>query len=268
MPQLDDDGPDRGLLTLGRGLVVLEGIAEGHGEATAKSLSELANIKLGTCYQLLKTLQLSGYAERRPGGHYTLGHRVEVLTRHFEPGTEPPAAVLAALAALHDELGETVYVSLRRDTTISIAATIEGSSAVRVGPLVVGYSRYPHARASTKCVLAYLGQDDLLRYLDADSLTAVTPATITDWSALLDELQSVRDAGFARDSEEFREGVVSVGAVILDRDGRPVGAFGTSLPIGRVAEKQNEVINAVQSAARSASESLGFRGSYPPHATS
>lgn len=259
-----DGAPDRGLLTLGRGLAVLEGIAEGQGTATAKSLSELTNIKLGTCYQLLKTLQLAGYAERRPGGHFALGHRVEVLTRHFEPGAEPPASVMAALSTLSKELGETVYLSLRRDTTIAVAATIEGSSAVRVGPLVIGYSRYPHARASTKCVLAYLAQDDLLRYLNPESLTAVTAATITDWPTLLEELQSVRVKGFARDSEEFREGVVSLSSVIVDRDGRPFGAFGASLPVNRVAERQKEVVAVLHNTARSASESLGFVGQYPP----
>ena len=72
------------LLTLDRGIRVLEEIAHSDGRATAKTLSASLEINLGTTYQLLRTLQANGYVNRRAGGRYQLGARIGFLIDHYK----------------------------------------------------------------------------------------------------------------------------------------------------------------------------------------
>src|SRR5262245_51058231 len=77
------------LLTLDRGIQVLEQIARGQGRATAKSLTADLGINLGTCYQLLRTLQAHGYVHRLHGGRYGLGTRIGFLADHYSSSVAP-----------------------------------------------------------------------------------------------------------------------------------------------------------------------------------
>lgn len=256
---------DRGiLLTLEKGLRVLENVASNQGQATAKSLSEAEGIHIGTCYQVLRTLQLQGYVERFPGGRYGLGQRLGFLLDRFEADTAPPVAVLDVLRELHADLDESVYISLRQGSKIAIAAQLEGTKAVRVGPLQVGYSGYSHARATSKCFLAFTDPDELGIFVDREGLEPLTQATITEWTGLLDDLQRIRDRGYALDVEEFQEGVGCIGTVLINGDGVAVGALGISVPVDRFRRSQDTLIQAAQDAGRKASAALGFHGTYPP----
>lgn len=251
------------LLTLEKGLQVLESVARGQGQATAKSLSTELGIHLGTCYQVLRTLLVSGYVERHPGSRYGLGQRLGFLLEHFEAIVTPPPGVVAVLGELHSLLDESVYVSLRQGSRIAIAAQLEGTKAVRVGPLQVGFSGYPHARATSKCFLAYTDPGELDTFLGTGGLEQLTGNTITSRMRLAEEFQRIRERGYALDLEEFQEGVGCVGTVLMNQDGVAVGAFGVSMPLDRFRDSREAVIAAARDAGRKASEALGYRGAYP-----
>ena len=54
----------QGLQTLSRGLKLLEAMVATAGSATAKSLARQLSLRQSTCYEMLKTLELSGYVAR------------------------------------------------------------------------------------------------------------------------------------------------------------------------------------------------------------
>jgi IclR family acetate operon transcriptional repressor len=64
-------------------------------------------------------------------------------------------------------------------------------------------------------------------------LTAFTPHTITDIEKLKEELRLVRRNGFSIDREEFRLGVICLGAAIRDHAGAVVGSISVSSPAFR-----------------------------------
>lgn len=265
MASSQDNGNARGvLLTLDRGISVLEEIARQEGEATAKGLSQTLGINVGTCYQILRTLYVNGYVTRLPGSRYGLGTRIAYLIDQYESSAAPPPELIAVLHDLHKEVGESVYISLRSGTKIRIADYLEGTKAVRVGGIHIGYSDHPHARASGKCFLAFLDPSDLETYVDKEKLEAITSATITDWSDLLDDLEATRQRGYALDIEEFNDGVGCLSTVLLGRDGTPMGAFAVSMPINGLEERRDELAAAALEAGRRGSELLGYQGEYPP----
>ena len=259
----DDEG--RGvLLTLDRGIAVLEEIARQEGRATAKELSNSLGINVGTCYQLLRTLHVNGYVTRLPGSRYGLGTRIAFLVDHYASSAAPPPELLAIMRELRDEVGESVYLSLRSGTELQIVSFLDGTKAVRVGGMCVGYSDYPHARASGKCILAYVPAEDLEHYVKKDALEPVTAATITEWPDLLADLEVTRERGYALDREEFNEGVGCIASVLLGPEGDAMGAIAMSLPISALDASREQLVPYALDAGRRGSEVLGHLGSYPP----
>ena len=252
------------LLTLDRGIKVLEEIARSDGLSTAKGLSSSLGINLGTVYQLIRTLQANGYVNRMPGGRYKLGPRIGFLIDNYDVQTAPPQPVMDALHELHLSTEETVYASLVQGSEITIVAGREGMRRLRVANAVAGYSRYPHARASGKAFLAYCSPDELEQFFDDRQLEARTENTITDWDELLEGLARVREEGLAYDHEEFDEGIACVGAVIVGADGKPIGSFSAALPTPRFERRRAAVAAAIRKAAEQASSALGYVDSYPP----
>lgn len=261
-----NDGSTSGLLlTLNRGIQVLEQIAREQDRATAKSLAADLDINLGTCYQVLRTLQANGYVHRLPGSRYGLGSRVGFLIDHYETMTAPPPQLVDILHHLHQQLEETVYISVRRGQKIGIAGVLEGTKILRVGNLTVGYGEHPHIRASTKAFLAMTPDSEVSGFFDStDDLAALTPNTITTWDDFLVELEATRQRGYGIDNEEYSEGVICIGAVILDRNNLPFGAYGTSFPAARFATDEQVIAKQVLAAGEAGSREMGYTGEYPP----
>lgn len=264
-PDAQDHHADKGmLLTLNRGIRVLEEVARLEGQATARTLSKNLAINVSTCYQLLRTLVANEYVTRLPGSSYGLGPRIAYLAEHFEAVAAPPAELLAVLRDLHSRLGESVYVCLRSGSHLRIASFLEGTGAVRVSPLHVGYAGHLHARASGKAFLAFLEPEDVEAYVDKDDLEPLTAHTITDWGELLANLESVRQRGYAVDLEEFNDGVACMSVPLLGPEATVLGALAVSLPAGSFGARRDEIAAATLAAGRRGSEVLGYRGGYPP----
>jgi IclR family transcriptional regulator, acetate operon repressor len=257
--------PDSGtLLTLQRGLRLLEAIAEDNSNATAKSLSYRLGLKKGTCYHLLRTLEEEGYIVRLAGGRFTLGGRIAVLQDSVRAALAPLPQFVDLLMRLHERLEETVYISGWCEDDIVLQRYIEGSKAVHVGNLEIGYRENMHTRASGKAILAFLPVGRVRAYFATRGLPPRTPNTITDLGSLVEYLETVARSGVAIDIEEFSQDVCCVAATIFDRKAYPVGSYAASVPAMRFEARRTEVTSAVRHAAVEASRYLGYSRSYPP----
>lgn len=215
-------------------------------------------------YQILRTLQNSGYVHRLAGGRYQLGARVAYLVDGYQIQAAPPQVIIDHLQALHLATGETVYAALALGSTIAIVASHESTRRLRVGSFEVGFADHPHSTASGKAFLAFCDPEDLETYLPDRELKPVTKRTIVDWDALLTEFEQVRVDGIAFDREESDVGIAGIGTVIIGSHGEPVGAFAAAMPIARFDETKEAVAAALLKAGEDASRALRYRGEYPP----
>lgn len=247
-----------------RGIRVLEEIARGNGLGTARSIGTSLGINQGTVYQILRTLQNSGYVHRLAGGRYQLGARVAYLVDGYQIQAAPPQVIIDHLHALHIATDETVYASLALGSTIAIVASHESTKRLRVGSFEVGFADHPHSTASGKAFLAFCDAEDLETYLPDRELERVTDRTIFDWERLLSEFEEVRRQGVALDREESDLGIAGIGTVIIGSHGEPVGSFAAAMPIARFDEAREAVTAALLKAGDDASRALRYRGDYPP----
>ncbi|WP_255170986.1 IclR family transcriptional regulator [Natrononativus amylolyticus] len=91
-----------------------------------------------------------------------------------------------------------------------------------------------HFTASGKALLAPLPDHRVREIVDAYGLVRKTENTITDPDALLEELQRVRERGFAVNDEEEIKGIRAIGAPIRSADGDVLGAISVSGPTSRL----------------------------------
>jgi DNA-binding IclR family transcriptional regulator len=91
-----------------------------------------------------------------------------------------------------------------------------------------------HATAAGKAILANLPEERTQAILDDVELSPLTEHTITDYDELMEELETIRERGYATNIEESTTGLRAVGAPILRPDGSVVGAISISGPTHRL----------------------------------
>jgi len=252
------------LTTLQRGLRMLETIAQDRGQMTAKKLAQLLDIRLGTCYHLLRTLQEEGYIVRLRGGRYELNGRVAYLQDSLRAQLTPDLQILLILRRLHERVNVTTCVCGWHSDQIVLRWYLEPVRAVHARSLQIGYQDHPHARASTRAILAYLPEERVRAYFAERILLMLTQRTLTDIDELLHNLEQIARDGYCVDHEELAKGMCCIGAPYFDERGFPVGAYGISLPANEFEDASDTLISEVVSAAKETSRSLGYEGNYPP----
>jgi len=246
-----------------RALLILDTLAGNTEGLSVKDIATRVGLNVSTTHHLVNTLEDRQYVFRLANGTYGLGSATPRLYGAFLRTAQPNARLLEIVQELAKTTQETTYTCLWQNDEIIIQDIIEGSQALRVGGLHVGFTGYPHARASGKVLLAQLSEATLDRYLAIHPLTARTPNTITMKEKLKTHLKRVAKQGYALDHEEFAEGVCCAAAPVYSANGQAVAALSVSVPAGRFAENEAALISAVVRAAGEASTALGFKLAAP-----
>lgn len=218
---------------------------------SAKQIATALGLPIATAYHLLDTLVEDGMLFKDEHRLYHLGPSVGLLVDAFQRQNSPPEYLLAPLRRLAEEVGETTYLSTAEGLDVVVVASVEGSHAVRVRGLHVGFRGSLHARGSGKLILAYADDQRIDRYL-AGGLAARTPQTIVDPDVLRRELAAIRERGYAYDDEEFSEGVSGVSAPVMVGDA-PIAAYTVSTPTERFRARRDDLTAAVVAVAAGAS---------------
>lgn len=91
-----------------------------------------------------------------------------------------------------------------------------------------------HQYAAGKAILAYLSDERIESILERYGLSGKTAQTITDRDELFEQLETVRERGYAFNREESVTGVHAVGAPIKDETGTAIGALSVAGPANRL----------------------------------
>jgi IclR family acetate operon transcriptional repressor len=255
-PRRASDGAS--IQSVARALTLLETIAELGGETTLSRLASRTGLNISTCHHLLATLVQRGFVTKGLGRRgYALGARILYLS-HVCLQVDLPRRAQSAVDRINEATGETVHLAALQGDALVTVLKRESRHAVRVDAGAIGTSDAAHATATGKAMLAWLPEDEIRRIVTAHGMTRFTPNTITDVGTLIEALRLVRRNGFAFDREEFRPGVVCVGAAIRDQSGAVVGSISASTPSMRASEEHLAFMrDEVVGAARALSAELG-----------
>ena len=244
-----------GVQSLERALDILEVLGRSEGELGVSEIGLSVGRANGTVHRLLSTLTQRGYARQvLDNRKYTLGPRAITLASSARERLGPLARpYLRELMEVSQESAN--LAALDRNSVVYI----EQVPAPRMVRMFTepGNRVPPHASGTGKVLLAYRPPETVSAILGRGELTRFTSSTITDMGRLMEELDRIREQGYATDSEEIEEGVRCVAAPVSGAEGKVVAAISVSGPAGRLDdERLQEIIPHIKRIADEFSKSL------------
>lgn len=242
-----------------RALALLKAFTDEQPELGLAELARLVDLNKTTTYRLLTALESEGLITRNPATEsYRLGSEMIALGGRALRANDLRAVSRPELEALADTLGESITLETRVDSEVLILDEVPGSHLV--SPHQSIGTRWPvHATSTGKVLLAYLPPDSQEAILE-QPLVQLTDETVVDPKKLQDELDHIREQGYAVVHQELEIGFTAIGAPIWDHNADVIAALSVNGPTARLTpERVPEVVKLVQAAAARISERLGYR---------
>jgi IclR family acetate operon transcriptional repressor len=228
-------------------------------ELALADLARRAQLTEPTALRYTTSLATHGFLERDgDSGRYRLGLKLFELGEKSLRARDPRAVALPHMSRLRDRFEETVNLGMRHGDELVLIEVLESPHSIRKGGQL-GERDCWHASSLGKAMLAHLPPDDARALLEHLPRPRLTPHTTTSVEQLLEELEVVREQGFAVDELGTEDDLRSVAAAILDRHGSPQYAIGVAGPATRLtAETAAAIGPALRPAAAEISAALGY----------
>ncbi|NGM67964.1 IclR family transcriptional regulator [Natronolimnobius sp. AArcel1] len=225
-----------------------------HGPIGVSALAERVDMPKSTVYVHLQTLRNNGYAIQIDGT-YDLGLRFLETGSIVRRRNNVYRAAREEVDQLATDVEEAANLGVEQDGKRVILYKAELGEAI-YDNTSTGEFTYMHWTAIGKSLLANFSSDRVEEIIDQHGLPQATDQTITEREQLFNELEQIRERGFAVENEEHRNGLVAIAVPIFDTDSDTVvGALSVSGPRQRLVdtadetEIKSEIINAVRNRA-------------------
>lgn len=211
-------------------LLVLLGEAP-HG-ITLSELARQAGYPVSTTHRLLKSIAQEDFAVLDEQRRWNLGLRLFELGQRVLHARGFAEVATPALERVTRQTGETTLMSVLDGHDQVYVHYIEGTQQVQItgepgkrGPL--------HCTSMGKCLVAFAPKaqrDELVAELP---LPELGPRTITDRQRFTEEIDTVRQQGYAVADEEHETGILAIGVPVLNPSGIAVASLSTAAPAYR-----------------------------------
>ncbi len=249
-----------GARALGKGLLVLELVADAEGAQSLSALAAQSGLPLSTVHRLLATLTQQGFVEQdAQTRRYRLGARMLTLAAGVLRRADLTREAPPVMQEFVRETGDAVSLAALQDGRVVLLDKAQGPDAPRLF-LHIGRQAPLHSTALGKALAAGLPDREVVEILKRQGMARLTPRTITTPRRFLLHLEEVRRHGYALDDEETVVGARCLAVPVRNHRGQVVGALSTSGPTSTWSEERMAVaLRALQRAAARLSERLGYR---------
>lgn len=225
-----------------------------------KEISEKLNLGKSTVHRILNTLVAHGYVEQgEDNKKYRLGWKF------FEVGSVIPRQrnlnnmELKVLWDLCDFYEETVNLGVRINDKVAIVAKADPEKVLfKTGPYL-GEQEPVHATALGKALISELSEEELDKIFASKNLEQYTVNTITSLAELKNELEIVREQGYALDREELSVGLACIAMPVYNFSNEITAALSISGPAFRM--DQQKIINCTKGLKQACEQLSAYFGS-------
>ena len=244
---------------IAKATALLDLLAEAKRPLSLSELTQATGWAKSTVYGLLSSMRSCGLAEQdAQSGRYSLGVRLFEYGSAVQSTRNITALAKEPMERLTKATGESASLSMLDRGEALVLSHAEADSGFHIVS-ETGAHLPAFCTAQGKVLLSSLS-DAAVRRIHETRYQAFTPHTIATADALVSEIQTVRERGFAVENGEFRIGVRGVAAPIRDHTGAIRYALGLIGMFRRVDSDEFRAATAeVIKAAAALSEALGYR---------
>jgi IclR family acetate operon transcriptional repressor len=213
--------------------------------------AQRTGIPKSTAFRVLATLQYLGVVVRdRDEKKYRLGRMLTELARETSMMETLRRIALPHMLQLRDAFGETVNLGELQHDKVVYVEVVPSEYALRLSERP-GATVWALSTSLGRCILAFSPQERVASLIGTRKLPALTQFTITQPKKLKQELEKIRERGYAIECEESALQATCVGVPILDRKGIAVAALSISGPTHRfLPAHDKKVLTALIDSAR------------------
>lgn len=222
-----------------RAAAVLRCFAE-HDELGLTEISNMIGLHKSTTAGIVNTLKNEKFLEQNPrNAKFKLGIELFRLGANIKIDLKKICAPY--LQRILDMTEETVNLVTYDGSDVIFIEKRESPHSMRICTSI-GKRLPMYCTATGKAILANLPEDEAENLMRGMQITRFTAHTIPDRWTLKEQLEVIREEKCSFDREELEDGLVCIGAAILDRSGRPVGGVSVSGPSMRMTDaKMREI---------------------------
>ena len=197
---------------------ILNIIAKNKRGMGISEISGLLGISKSTVHGITAALEQAGAVIRDPvSKQYNIGLTLLDLGKVAYERMDFKAIARPVLEELRDECEETVFFGIGNGDKVTIIDKVDSQKDLKITS-PVGTSLPLQVGAIGKLFLSLMDPKELENYLQKNPLVSYTPNTIIDIDLYKQELEKVRENGFALDDEEYITGVRAVASGIKSYD--------------------------------------------------
>lgn len=185
--------------------------------------------------KILLTLESFGFVRRSHDAKYEIGPKAFEIGMLYVTNNRLVQRAYPFLEMLMQETKMTIQLCSRDGHEIIIVASVESPEYVKIDSGLGAVLPIPPSAAG-KVILATMDDEEIKEYIKKTGLTAYTPKTITDYDEYIKEIHTVREKGYSVSKEEWKLGVVAIGALIENALAKPSYALVAAAPAGLVPE--------------------------------
>lgn len=208
---------------------VIEGIAAEKEPIGISELSRKLDINKNMIFRILNSLEACGwvYCEESGDKKYSLTLKPFEVTSRSRNRLTLNNVATPLVYDLWKKTGESTYLGILSDDRVLYLQHFDSTGPIKIAGTVGGlYELY--CTAPGKVLLAYSTDEFIEEYAERN-FRKNTEHTITEKKVLLEEIERIRQQGYAVDNEEFGNGIICLAAPVFDCTGSVVGTVGCSL---------------------------------------
>ena len=226
--------------TLLKGLKILETLANSPTEKGVTELSLELEMTKSNTFRLLRSLSILGYVNQPDGKNYSCTMKAWQLGQRIMDHLDLPTIAASQMRKLSQTTGATIYLAVQDGLSVLYIDKIDSTQPIRSWSLKGGMAPL-YCVGPGKAILAE--QYSLLREQLKGELVQYTDKTLTTLQQLDQDMEKTRERGYAIDTGEYRDRIMSFGAAIKAPNGEVLGALGVSIPDINLKEGDLEKIS-------------------------
>lgn len=191
---------------------IVELLKEMDGAGVTEIAEEL-DLAKSSVHKHLASLRKHDYVVKE-NGVYQLGLQFFHYGEYTRNQSEMYHATQSKLAELAEKTGEMVWLITEENGRGMYLNGVKGNTEINVDAVIGSWTRL-HYNSGGKAILAHLPSERRTQIIERRGLPARTANTITDPGELRDELETVRERGYALNLEEDLEGIHAVGVPLV-----------------------------------------------------
>lgn len=231
--------------SVGKALKIIEVLAQSIEPMRLMDIAAMADMPTSTTLRMITALMQYGYvSQENHTQKYFLTLKFARIGSMVASRFNIRDIVHPYLLKLSNNYKEASCMAIDDDMGALYIDVVDGPDGMLKIMQHIGKRSALHCSGVGKCLLLNYDEQMIDSLIAEKGLAVFTPNTITTKEALIADLQSVREKGYAIDDEECELGARCVACGISDSSGKIVAAISISGPVNRMTYDYVETISA------------------------